>query len=164
MTEYLEHMWALASEGEAQGVFFFAAVYVVLVLAWSLVYQLRVAAWPVTRGRLIAAGVRRFGATDIVRARQDYVVSAEYEYTVGGTTYRGKRLSPWLVVASHNLRAVLRRQVEQVRRDAEGAVDVYYDPRRPQRSFLLKPGPVGIACTAALAVAVPLLYWVKYHG
>lgn len=164
MSEYLLRMWELAVAGEVQGIFFYAAVYAVLVLALSLRYQLRVAAWPAVRGRLIDARVRALGATEIVLVNRDYLASTRYEYTVDGTTYQGNRLSPWQIVATHNLRVLLRKQLQRIDSDPDGGVTVYYDPKNPRKSFLVKPGRAGIAFTAALAVGIALLYWFRYHA
>ena len=162
MINYLQDMWQLASEGERQGVFFFASVYTFLVLGYSFYRQRLTLQWPATRGVLHSARLARFGGPEWQLSDQDYRTDALYEYTVAGETYQGKRVSPWVIVASHNARFILQRQLNKIDRHEDGQVTVFYDPKRPAKSFLIKPGKVGMIFTAALAIAPLLLYWLSF--
>ncbi len=164
MTDYLADMWRLALDGDKQGIVFFAALYTAIALSVSVVYQLRVRAWPSTRGKLVEARVSKFGATDPVPSEQEYVASALYEYRVAGKTYQGTRVSPWILVASHNLRFMLARQLRGLRRRDGDTVDVIYKPSDPRKSYLRRPGIAGLLFSIALAVAPLLLYWQHYHA
>lgn len=163
MTDYVAQMWALAADGERQGVFFFIAMYTFAVGGYSSVRQWMARRWPCVQGDLIDAGVKAVGGPARWRSDQDYRLGSTYRYVVDGQTYEGKRVSPWVVVASHNARFLLRRQIEQIRCDAEGRVTVFYDPGRPEKSFLMRPGLVGLAVTLMIAL-VPLALFIRaYH-
>ena len=163
VTDYVAQMWALAADGERQGVFFFIAMYTFAVGGYSLVRQLMARRWPSGQGELIDAGVKAVGGHERWRSDQDYKLGSTYRYVVDGRTHEGTRVSPWVVVASHNARFVLRRQLEQIQRDAEGRVTVFYDPKRPEKSFLVRPGLVGLAVTLVMTL-LPLALFVRaYH-
>ena len=161
---YCREMWTLATQGEAQGIWFLAALYVLVVATYSASYQFRTRGWPKTRGELCRIGTEKFGATTYSKADQQYVSKALYKYTVSGIEYEGGRISPWIIVASHNARFVLQRQRSAVRSNPDGSVDVYYNPNKPAKSYLLVADPVGITVTVAIALAPLLLFFWKYHG
>ena len=68
--------------------FFFAALYALLLLSYSLVYQLRVISWPSAKGVLIKAAIKKVGGTELVTSHQEYAASTLYEYYVGDKAYR----------------------------------------------------------------------------
>lgn len=105
-----------------------------------------------------------FGVGEWAKSDQDYVTSAQYRYVVNGKEYEGHRVSPWVIVSSHNMRSVLKRQLNSVQLSSDGKVTVYYKPLRPEKSFLIKPGIKGQIFTAFLATIPFALYWVRYHG
>ena len=88
--------------------------------------------------------------------------AALYEYSVGGRSYENSKISPWIMVASHNVRFLLHRQRRKVSVGPEGEVIVYYNPRRPEKSILIKPRPVGQLITAAIGIAPLALYASRY--
>ncbi|MEE4299843.1 MAG: DUF3592 domain-containing protein [Pseudomonadales bacterium] len=163
MDDYLADMFRLARDGELQGIWFWAAVYVALVCTASLRFQLRTRRWPTTTGQLARLGIRRFGASEMTLSEQDHVGDALYTYRVAGKDYEGRRISPWIVVASHNARALLRLQNRGVVRAASGEVRVHYDPRRPQKSFLVVAGWPGLLLTAAVIVLPAVGYYFRFH-
>jgi len=163
MLEYISDMWALAIDGQKRGVVFFIALYAMLVVGWSFVYQCRIRRWPATAGSLAAAGIEKFGHANRL-TDQDYRVSALYSYRVNGSRYQGKRVSSWVVVASHNAKAVLNRQLAGIQHLPDNGVMVFYNPRRPDKSFLIQPGMVSLIFTLTVAVGPLMLYWVNYHG
>ena len=163
MINYLQDMWQLAAQAELQGIWFWAATYAAVICVYSLVYQLRIRSWPSTEGELVEAGVQKFGATDLIKSDQDYVSTALYRYRVRGQQFTGKRVSPWIIIASHNARFVLNRQMSSIEHTDGGKLRVYHHPRKPHKSFLIKPGAVGLLITA-LAGALPMiLYLYEYH-
>ncbi|MBI1395429.1 MAG: DUF3592 domain-containing protein [Betaproteobacteria bacterium] len=152
-----------ALDGDRRSIFLLACLYLVLVCAYSAFHQNRISRWPGVRGRLISAGVRRFGGTAWAKTDQQYVPEALYEYQVDGRRYLGKRVSPWMMVASRNMRFLLNAQLRGVESDDEGHVTVYYDPRNPAKSFLIRTGWVSQLVTIAIAALPTALYIVRYH-
>ena len=163
MIDYLTSMWGLAINGQKQGVIFFAALYALAMLGYSFVYQLRIRTWPSTRGTLTKATLGKVGGTDLVVSRQEYAASALYEFDVGNITYRGSRISPWVLLASHNARFFLEKQLRGIERYEDGRVKVFFNPKNPNKSFLIRPSAPGLAVTATVAVAPIALYWFSYH-
>jgi len=160
---YIQKMWQLAMNGDVQGIWFWGALYFLLLCAYSLIYQLRTRRWPSTQGELASLGIEKSGATTRVKSDQEYVSNSLYRYRVDGEEYEGVRISPWVFVASHNVQTVLKKQLESVQRESDGRVKVFYNPKNPRKSFLILPGPAGIAVTAVLGLCPMLLYWMKFH-
>jgi len=163
LVDYFSEMWRLALAGKARGIFFYASLYALLLPGLSFIYQWRVAAWPATPGQLLHGEVRKVGGTEWAPANQDYALDALYTYSVDGRQYQGRRISPWVMVASHNARFILQKQLRQISHDSQGRVQVFFNPRNPAKSFLLKPGWFGRGVTLLLAVCPALLYWRSYH-
>ena len=153
---------ASAANGDEQSIVLLGAIYVLLVCSYSVVWQIRMNAWPHVTGRLETLGIRKFGATEWAITDQEYVSDALYTYRVGGEEYNGKRVSPWVMVASHNLRSLLRLQQTGVEVRHGNEVTVYYNPRRPRKSFLVRTGPVSQIFAALIGIAPLLFYVVKY--
>ena len=161
--EYFFEMWALAMEGEKQGIFFFISLYVLVLAGYSTVYQFKVARWPATKGVLLDAEVQQWGATEWAKSNQEYAATALYKYKVAGKEYQGQRVSPWVIVASHNVRFILAKQLGHIQKNDDGSIVVYFNPGKPRKSFLIKPGAIGLAVTSASAVLPMLLYWLNYY-
>jgi hypothetical protein len=146
LVESLKRAVASAQAGQTEGYFallFFALGFVCL---YSIFYQFRIRGWPTTTGQLLKAETEKLGFRDKNRPHEtDYVNVVAYEYSVGGQSYISRRLSPWVVTVSHNLKILLERQLEDLQR--EQVVSVYYNPRKPSKSFLEKPGIVGLSIT-----------------
>ena len=164
MTSYIYEMINMASQGEAQGIMFFTVVVMSAGALYSVVYQYRIRQWPDTEGTLQKAGTRHFGSSAQHTSEQEYVSDALYSYTVEGEKYTGTRVSPWKIVASHNARGILERQLKSITQLPTGKVAVYYNPLKPEKSFLIKPGIPGLVLTVLLAVLPPLLYWHTFGG
>jgi|SRR5210317_523838 hypothetical protein len=162
MMDYFERMWVLAANGNGQGVFFWCAVYMLVMLLYSLMYQIRVTSWPSTEGELIKDRIREFGYA-FAPSDKEYIASVSYTYVVQGNEYVGKRLSPWLFITNNNAKFILKKQLNSVLRQSSGLVTVYYNPNKPSKSYLIKPGLTGKFVTAALAVIPFLMYWQKYY-
>tara|TARA_R110002167_G_scaffold30424_7_gene100618 strand:- start:12993 stop:13484 length:492 start_codon:yes stop_codon:yes gene_type:complete len=160
---YFQDMWQLAIQGETQGVWFWAAIYTLIVCTYSLVFQIRTRYWPPTLGELNDIRVKRFGPKVLITYQQDYTSKAFYQYEVSGVTYEGTRISPWVFVASHNARFVLEKQMASVQRTTDGKVKVFYNPNNPQKSYLIIAGRIGIAITLLIS-ALPLIsFYFKYY-
>jgi hypothetical protein len=164
LINYLKEMWSLALQGKGQGILFWVAFYMFVILAYSLLHQIKIASWPSTSGNLLKSGVRKFGNKEWAKSNQEYVVSALYSYVINGKEYQGHKISPWVFVASHNLKYFLEKQLRSVHELPNGKVMVFYDPKKPEKSFLIKPGLKGQIITAMLAIIPFVVYWVKYHG
>jgi len=162
MIDYVVEMWVLASEGDKQGVIFFAALYTFVMAMYSSVFQLNVMKWPSTRGELQQAAVSKIGGTDLVTSEQEYIAKALYRYHVDGESFQGKRVSPWAISTSHNANFVLEKQMQGIHRYDDGSVQVFYNPKKPKKSFLIKPGKFGLAFTMLLAVLPLVLYVYAY--
>ena len=87
-------MLELAAAGEAEGILFFAALYLLLVCAWSLIGQVRMRRWPGVEGVLVAAGTRKIGGGAWNLSDQEYANKVCYDYVVDGVSYQGNSLSP----------------------------------------------------------------------
>lgn len=160
--DYLQRMLDLALHKEQQGIHFWATVYVVVVLAGSLWHVFWVRTWPSTEGQLLHLGLRPLGTPDVGTRDQDYVPSALYRYRVNGIEHLGREISVWKVSASGLLRNTPVLLTRRVKSDASGRVRVFYHPRRPHRSLLLRPGWQSILLlSAAMAVTAGfyLLQW-----
>ncbi|GAA5213198.1 DUF3592 domain-containing protein [Corallincola platygyrae] len=163
LTDYLENMWKLAMQGELQGIWFWAAVYCLLVCSYSIVFQLRTRRWPSVKGKLIEVGLSKFGA-DSVRAEQDYIAEALYSYTVDDVSYTGSKVSPWIFVTSHNARFILQKQMRAIQTYPDGGVKVFYNPRNPKKSLLIVAGKVGLVVTLLIATLPMILYYSRFYG
>ncbi len=150
-------------DGDTQSIFLLVSAYAFAVCLYSFVYQRRVSSWPSVRGRLLRSEVAKSGGTEWARSDQEYVADALYEYEVDGEAHRGRRISAWVVVASHNLRSVLEAQLKEITQYDDGSVAVFYNPKKPAKSLLVKPGWVGQLVTLALGLAPAILYWLRYH-
>lgn len=157
-------MWRLALEGEAQGIWFWAAVYTCIVCLYSFVFQLRTRFWPCTEGELKQIGIEKFGATEWTASNQDYVSRVRYDYHVAGVAYIGKRISPWIFVASRNARFVLEKQMGAVQRLPDGKVRVFYNPANPRKSYLIVAGKTGIGLTLVIGMLPPLGFYLEYFA
>lgn len=161
--EYINEMWQHASAGESQGFFFFMVLYLFLTLGYSSIYQYRICQWRSVNGSLVKAEIEKVGFAKRIRSNQDYVASAVYDYWVDGVQYQGNRVSPWAIIASHNARFALKKQMSYIQENSDGSVLVFYNPNNPRKSFLIKPGLVGMSLTAILAIAPISFYLAEYH-
>lgn len=163
MTTYFQEMWQRVLQGDTQTIWFWAALYTFIACSYSLIFQLRTRKWHVTQGDLIKKGLTTFGATERVTSRQKYVSEALYRYNVSGVAYEGTKISPWVFVASHNARYVLKKQMSSIQRHSNGKVKVYYSPGNPKKSYLIVAGKGGIFITFLISILPAILYFFKYH-
>ena len=163
MFDYIQQMWDLALQGETQGVWFWVAVYAFLICGYSVVFQLLCRTWPSTKGQLISIGLDKFGRA-MVLSDQDYKTNALYTYQVKGKSYQGKRVSPWVIVASHNAQFVLKKQLSKVETYPNNQVKVFYKSSNPAKSWLILPSKLGIVITIAISMLPAFGYWLEFYG
>lgn len=134
-------------------------IVVVMVLKYREVRRAR--AWPTTAGTVVTSTVasRVLSPDDPNYNPGDTNVTneprVEYEYTVAGKTYRGRRIDLGEKTSSYELEAILDRY------PVGTAVTVYYDPADPNTAVLDRDmawwvWAVGIGCVL-LAVGAPLV-------
>lgn len=163
MIVYCTEMWQLAAGGHVQGIWFWVGLYTLIVCSYSVIFQLRTRCWPSVEGQLAELGVEKFGATDLIKSDQDYISNALYTFNVSGVDYDGTRISPWIFVASHNAKFVLEKQMSSIQRLPNGKVKVFYNPKKPQKSYLIIAGKVGLCITLLIAVLPLILFYNKYY-
>ena len=156
--EMIDRLMDRLLSGDKDVIVAVVCAYAVVCVAWSLIHQLRVRRWPGVRGMLLREGLKEFGSGSAVPALQDYAHDVRYRYVVNGQKYVGSRVGVWAMVASRNLRCLLRAELKQVNAAPDGSVTVYYSPRRPAKAVLVKPGLPGMGITLLLG-ALPFLYY-----
>lgn len=162
MIDAIRNTISSAVAGDGQSILLLAAIYILLVCGYSVIWQMRVNAWPSVSGQLERLGLRKYGAGEWALSNQEYAADALYTYQVDGKAYSGKRISPWLFVASHNLRSVLRLQLKGVNVGSGNEVKVYYNPRKPEKSFLVRTGLISQIITALIGIAPLSFYLAAY--
>ncbi len=162
--QHVQTMWHLLWQGNDQAIVFWGAVYLGLVGFASLIFQAYVRSWPSVPGELVRADLAPWGGPTWAKSDQQYKLDGRYRYQVGGRTFEGRRVSPWVMVASHNARFLLRHQLKGVARHPDGTVTVYFNPRRPNKSYLIRPGLLGMLVTFAVATGPMVYYWSRFHG
>ncbi len=161
--DFVQTMWALALAGEIQGIWFFTAIYCFVLCSYSTLRQISNLNWHSTWGSLTRLQVDKFGAGEWAKSDQNYASSALYEYKVDGKNYTGKRISPWIFVVSHNAKFVLERQLKGAEIDNNGRVKVFYNPKNPQKSYLILPNIPGIVITLAIAIVPMISFYFKFY-
>ncbi|MEO9877582.1 MAG: DUF3592 domain-containing protein [Anderseniella sp.] len=145
--------------GDEQAILIVVAAYFALMGLISLTYQLRILSWPMITGTLVRSDLSKWGATNRA-SEQDYEAEVTYHYRVDGKQYEGKRLSPWYMLVSANMRFLLRWQMAGITRLTREDVAVFYNASAPQKSYLIKPGKAGLCVTAAMVV-LPIIYLIS---
>lgn len=160
---YFSDTWHLALQGDLQGIYFYGSLYLLLVGSYSGIYRIKIRRWPSTKGHLIDSNVKG-GVIDSGSSDQSFTVDVLYEYTVSGTKYRGNRLSDLIIMVSYNLRFLLKKRLAGIMKNDDGSVVVFYNPKNPKKSFLIKPSFLFLIFTWALAILPIFYYWMEYHG
>ncbi|MGQ7844471.1 DUF3592 domain-containing protein [Granulosicoccus sp. 3-233] len=149
-------------EGERQSIFLLISMYCFLMLGYSALHQIRMRRWPSTIGHLATIGKKVF-EVHTGRSETSYRLNALYEYGVNGRTYQGNRVSAWIVIASRNAKGVLDWQSRGVELLGDDQVRVFYNPGKPSKSVLIRPGQVGLAVTAFGALLPLGLHLFHYY-
>jgi len=142
--------------GDEQAILALFLIYIMIMGLISLTFCLRIRFWPVTTGQLLSEGLDEMSPS--MRAdEQNFQADLRYKYYVDGTDYEGLRLSPTNIMASYNMRFLIHRQLRGVTRLAGDNVEVYYNPSKPRKSFLIRPGKSIFAILAVMIIG-PLIY------
>lgn len=141
---------------------------VVLLVVAVLVKMLevrRASTWSTAAGRVMrtSTGARRQGVAGEGTQTVTTVPLVEYEFSVGGSTFRGNRISIGEDSGGANTEATLRRY------PVGTVVSVYYDPANPGNCVLEREIPKGVgkglAVLAAFIVAVVAgVYYLATNG
>ena len=59
-----------------------------------------------------------------------------YTYEVNGVVYKGKRLSPWSVTG--HVKNIISRQMAKIEYVSNDQVKVFYNPKNPSKSYLIR--------------------------
>lgn len=161
---YFKLMFDLAIAGETKGIFFYSALYFLIILNYSVITQILIGRWPSTPGDLSFIGAKKFGPNEWATVNQDYRSKAQYSYSVDGIKYIGHRVSPWVMVVSHSVKSILETQLKAVEYLPNGRVNVYYSPNNPQKSYLIPTRWKSQLFTFILSLIPIVLFWQKYYG
>lgn len=159
MADTLNSFFERVVSGDEQAILIVVAAYFALMGLISLTYQVRILSWPMISGTLVRSDLSKWGATNRAH-EQDYEAEVTYHYRVDGKHYEGKRLSPWQMLVSANMRFLLRWQMAGITRLTQEEVAVFYNSSAPQKSYLIKPGKAGLCVTAAMVV-LPIIYLIS---
>lgn len=159
---YILDMWSLVESGDKQGYFFFIALYLLLVGGYSLIHQFSISRWPSVKGKLHKANISKWGGSETAPSSQLFKASILYSYQVNNQSYKGHRLSPWLVLASYNAKQLLNQQINAIQQNEDASIKVFYSPNNPKKSFLIKPNRLGLLITLMLAICPVIIYWLTF--
>lgn len=158
MIEYLQKMSYIAFSNSLQGFHFLATLYLVFALLSSAWYVVRVRTWPSADGNLLRDEPRSSSNAAYWAKQRVYTPKYLYSYSVNGRSFEGSEVSLWRNVSfslGYNAVSVL---PSQVRPDPSGKIRVYFNPRRPQNSLLLKPGRASIVVLWLLSLVAASFY------
>jgi len=161
---YISDMWQLAQQGELKGVWFFCGLYFFILGLYSVFYQIKTRFWPVVQGVVIKVEAESFGGKDLVRSEQMYTSNAKYKYNVSGVEYEGSRVSPWVFVISFNLKILITMQLSRIEYFPDGRLKVFYNPKNPNKSFLIIASKAGIFITFLIATLPIILFYLKFYS
>jgi len=156
MISTIDTIYDGAINGDKQTWLFIFAAYTLLCGLISLIFQIRILNWAATPGKLIQSQAAIWGFASSA-SEVDYHANVRYNYTVAGTVYEGHRLSPTLIIVSANLRFILRWQMKGITHLSTDEVMVFYKQSNPKKSYLIKPGNIGICFTVGM-VFFPMIY------
>lgn len=119
VTQYMTH---------GQMLVYGAALYFLVLLAYSTFYSYKVANWPFVKGRLILIYVSTFDF--------DSYENLRYEYEVDGVSYIGTRLSP--IQIRGQVKRKIKKQMDKIEYLTNDEVKVFFDPKKPSKSYLVR--------------------------
>lgn len=146
MFDYLKKMIDLSLVGDIQGIFFWIVFYITLACLVSLFFQLQVRSWPSTTGKLIKLEVGGSG-TELAVHQRDHFLEAEYHYSIDGEHYSGSRISMTTIWTLGGFKYLLLKQLAAVEKLPNGNVKLYYNPKAPKKSYLIKPSTMSYILT-----------------
>jgi len=156
MANALNSIFEGIMSGDKQAILIVTAAYFALCGLVTLIFQTRILFWPMTSGTLVHSDLSRWGVSSFAD-EQNYEAGVKYHYQINGKQYEGKRLSAWYILASANMRFLLRWQLEGITMLAPENVAVFYNPSAPEKSYLIKPGRIGLGISAAILI-LPITY------
>ena len=153
MSSFLDRLLA----GDREAIILVAAGYFALMGLIALVHMFRLSRWPSVVGVLHEEGIEGSGIGAMSLDEREYQAMVRYSYSVDGKTHEGDRLNGWYVTATHNLRTLLKFQFQGIERHEGAKVTVYYNPRKPQKSYLDVPGWRSMVLVGALCFGSAIL-------
>jgi hypothetical protein len=126
-------------------------------------FQLITRSWPSTRGQLNHLDLDKFGSA-IILSEQDYHAGAIYSYQIEHNIYHGKRVSPKIIIASHNVQFILKHQLSKLETYPDNEVKVFCKSSNPAKSWLILPSQFGIVMAALISVLPAFSYWLEFYG
>lgn len=157
MSGSLEKYFDDLAAGDPESLFLLVALYFLLAGTYSLIYCFRLRNWPSVIGQLHSDEVSAWHSDAIAGDRQ-YFSKATYTYEVDGKQYEGHRVSPFYMTASHNVRFLLEYQRKYIERPTPSTARVFYNKNKPQKSYLVVPGWLGISIVVVFGVTPMLLH------
>jgi hypothetical protein len=147
--------------GDPETWLFIFAIYCLALGGFALFYCLRIRRWSSVFGELKQTNVELLSTSTIITRDQNYFAQVSYTYNVDGKEYQGRRLSPFIIIASYNLRFLLRLQMKHVETRDDGRIRVFYNPQRPEKSYLIPPRTTGLI-TVISVMFLPLIMYFFY--
>ena len=156
MLNSLKSFFDAVFAGDQQAIVLLTSIYFASAGVYWFVYCFRIKSWPATRGTLLNFDLENMGPA-MRSDEQNYEASVKYTYNVAGKDYEGSRLSPTLIFVSSNLRFILNWQMRKINKLGAEQVAVLYNPSKPEKSFLIRPGiATFILPTILLLIAIML--------
>jgi len=116
-----------------------ATIYFVLALIYSYRSYRKIQNWPFVIGQLEYVSIKYiFKRADGGGAYED----VSYKYEVDGQKFTGTRLSPILIRG--NVRLMLEKQIAKIDYVSEKQVKVFYNPKKPEKSYLVRESGLDI--------------------
>ena len=110
-----------------------ALTYLIAVIVMSIRFTTKIRKFPYVIGKLVSLKTN-WNHLEPGRSRVD----VRYEYQVGNKKYTGNRLSS--IIITGQVRPILLRQIAKIQYVSEDEVKVYYDNKKPGKSFLVVEG------------------------
>ncbi|WP_306140796.1 DUF3592 domain-containing protein [Roseibium sp. MMSF_3412] len=151
MIEFLEKLIA----GDRGAVILISAAYFALIGVYSLIHMYRISKWPSVIGKLHEENIQGSGVGS--HDETNYRATVRYTYVVDGVPYENDKINPWIILLSHNLRALLNWQFRYIDRHDGSDVTVFYHPGTPEKAYLVVPGWKQMALVSALCFGVAAL-------
>lgn len=152
----MQIFWTDLLNGEHYALLSACIAYVVLMGIISITHYFRIRRWPHTVGTLTEDGVASFGSY----SDRMFAARVRYDYFVDGATYTGGRLSPFLILATGTRMAEW--QKGGIQRHGGDRITVFYNPARPNKSYLILPTAVGMTGISLLFVIVAPVLWLAF--
>lgn len=156
MNKFIEQL----KNGDPESWLLFFAIYCMITGCYALLYCFRISRWPSVIGELAQKNIALWSPSNVISDR-NYSVQLSYTFKVDGKEYHGHRLSPFIIIVSHNLRFLLRLQMKHIEINDLGKVRVFYNPRCPEKSYLILPKAIGHIFTISFTF-IPLIAYLFY--